>query len=194
VRKELAEARKMERAFKQQRIQEKQAQEIRTIVYTKHHDPKPSFDDVERRRAKIATTGVVALFNAVAKHQESLRAPIETPAAAASASSAAAVVPAAAHTDGASSSSAIRSGHKHAEPPLTSKAAFMKSLYAPATTTGSAAVPLPHPHPPPPTSSTAGTAAPPRKKWSVLDDKYLMGSKLKDWDKETVDAAASDSD
>ena len=142
---------KEERRAKRQRREEKREKRERG------HEPKPNVlvKDHERKLLKIATKGMVKLFNAVSKHQKEVSAVV----------------------DGAGPS------HVQQEKAVSSlkKKDFVDMLKK-APSTG------------PEGSGLIGDkkVSDQQKGWGVLNDKYMMDSKQKDWDKEDNEDSEED--
>lgn len=102
--------------------------------------------ETERTHRRVATRGVVALFNAIAQHQKKNDGVVETKAV---------------------NKSDVKNMTKHGFLDMIKSAASDKS----SDTKGA--------------SSTKAEVSKP--KWNALKDDFMMGSKLKDWDKESSD-------
>ena len=112
-----------------------------------HVKPAPSNDEKERTLKRIATRGVVKLFNAVNKHQKELDAKLKT-----------------APTE-AKKAKVLKS---------VSKSSFLDMLKSNSNETVQ-----------PANDESANDEK--ASKWNILRDDFMMGGKMKDWDKDIDD-------
>ena len=106
--------------------------------------------ELERAHRRVATRGVVALFNAIAQHQKKNEGTAST-------------------TDKLTNKSEVKNLTKHGFLDMIKTAATEKGIKN--KTDG----------------ATSQKETPLKPKWNALKDDFMMGSKLKDWDKESSD-------
>ena len=133
----------------------------------------------ERAHRRVATRGVVALFNAISKHQDKMREDAS-----------------AEHRAAAKAASASGGGSKSAEEvKVMSKRGFLDLLKTNATKVDGGAAAFSNKSPPSVSEGAKDTSSKPKTGgWNALKDDYMMTSKLKDWDKELTDEEDSDDD
>ena len=135
--------------------------------------------EVERAHRRVATRGVVALFNAISKHQDKMREDAS-----------------AEHRAAAKAASASGGGSKSAEEvKVMSKRGFLDLLKTNATKVDGGAAAAANKSAPSVSEGAKGTSSKSKTGgWNALKDDYMMTSKLKDWDKELTDEEDSDDD
>ena len=135
--------------------------------------------EVERAHRRVATRGVVALFNAISKHQDKMREDAS-----------------AEHRAAAKAASASGGGSKSAEEvKVMSKRGFLDLLKTNATKVDGGAAAAANKSAPSVSEGAKGASSKSKTGgWNALKDDYMMTSKLKDWDKELTDEEDSDDD
>ena len=143
----------------------------------KHHQSHDSVAvelDRERLHRRVATRGVVALFNAIAQHQQQQQKQQQ-------------------HKEGTTSSAATIGsqdpGNRSAVGTAHNKHAFLDQIKATAVaqgTTSTGTAPQPHSNPPLIVTATASTNKSSKPQWNALQDDFMLNPK-KNWDQDDDD-------
>jgi len=184
------------------RRKEKEHRKVKKVFLARDHTETPQFDDVERRLLRVATKGVVALYNAVNLQQRSLQQKQEeikqTPIPETNATDS--FISFLKSSTSSSSSSASSSSAASSSVPATQQSKAREIAASGSTAAGSWKIlkadtqssgkpnPVARADKPRARESVAASGSTDAGSWKILKDDYMMGAKLKDWDAQVADS------